>query len=122
MLMELDQRADDAGEQHIFHQLGVNQDLLSIPEKFTSHRRSTALVSAESETGSISAAARGKRKALEPPRDNLDGNSPEPSRKKAHVSVSPDPSMEPSSSPEALVCCLFHDIGLNIQWFLIDAR
>lgn len=107
MLMELDQRADDASEQHIFNELGVDQDLLSIPEEHTSQRRSTALVTAESEVGSISATARGKRKALEPPRGNLDGNSPEPSRKKAHVSISPDSSMELRSSPEALVRFFF---------------
>ena len=121
--MELDQRADDAGEQHIFNGLGVDQDLLSIPEKRTFQHRSTALVSAELEAGSISATARGKRKALEPPQGNLDGNSPEPSRKKAHVSISPDPSMELHSAPEALVRFFSpSDIGLNIQWFLIDAH
>ena len=67
MLMELDQWADNAGKQHIFNELGVDQDLLSIPEKHTSQRHSTALVTAESEVGSISATARGKRKALEQP-------------------------------------------------------
>jgi len=105
--MELDQRADDAGEQHIFNKLGVDQDLLSIPEKHTSQHHSIALVTAESEVGSISATARGKHKALEPPRGNLDGNSPEPSRKKSHISISPDPSMELRSAPEALVHFFF---------------
>ena len=67
MLMELDKQADDAGKQHIFNQLGVDQDLLLIPEKHTSQRHSTTLVTAELEVGSISATARGKRKALELP-------------------------------------------------------
>ena len=96
--MELDQQADDAGEQHIFHQLGIDQDLLSIPEKCTSQLRSTAaFVSAEA--GSISAAAKGKRKALEPSQENLDGNSLEPSQKKVHISISLDPSMGSHSTP-----------------------
>ena len=106
MLMKLDQQADDASEQHIFHQLGIDQDLLSIPEKCTSQLCSTAaFVSAEAR--SISAAPKGKRKALEPPQDNLDGNSPEPFQKEVHIFISPDPSMELHSTPEAELVCFF---------------
>jgi hypothetical protein len=107
MLTELDQWANDTGKQHIFNQLGVDQDLSLIPKKHTSQHHSTALISAESEAASISATTRGKCKALEPPQGNFDRNSSEPPQKRAHVSVSPDPSMELHSGSEASVCFFF---------------